>query len=173
MKRLICACVAALLIFSAAHAEGIYDCVRLQVVAEDDSASAQYLKLKLRDVCVRCAEVCAGDAADADAAYMRIRRHREAFADVCKACAAENGYGGKIRVETGVFHFPTRVYGKIRLPAGEYRALRVTVGTGEGHNWWCVLYPSLCLLNEYDYTADAPCYSAVLRWLKSRIGGAA
>ncbi len=174
MKKGLCACLIAVLLLGAAQAEGIYDCVRLQVVAKDDSAAAQALKLELRDVCIRCAAVCAGDAQNADDAYMRIAACADAFATACRMRAAELGCTDAIAAETGVFQFPDRVYGKVHLPAGEYRALRITVGGGAGRNWFCVLYPSLCVLNEADYAGDElPCYSAVWKWLQKWIGGAA
>lgn len=174
MKKWLCACLIALLLPGAAQAERIYDCVRLQVAAKDDSAAAQALKLELRDVCLRCASVCVGDAESADEAYMRISTCRGAFEAACRQRAVELGCADPVRAETGVFRFPDRVYGKLRLPAGEYRALRIVIGEGGGHNWFCVLYPSLCVLDEADYAGDAlPCYSEVWAWLKRRIGGAA
>ena len=69
-----------------------------------------------------------------------------------------------------MFDFPDRIYGAVKVPAGEYRALRVTIGAGEGHNWWCVLYPSLCVLDEADAaSADAPSYSRVWNWLRDKL----
>lgn len=177
MKKCFCLLMMLLLLLMLlgnAQAENIYDCVRLQVVARDDSDAAQMVKLALRDVCVRGAQVCAGDAADADAAYMRIAACRGAFERACQARAAELGCPDAVSAETGVFAFPDRVYGRVHLPAGEYRALRITIGEGAGHNWFCVLYPSLCVLDEKDYAGDdLPCYSEVWEWLKQRIGGAA
>ena len=69
-----------------------------------------------------------------------------------------------------MFGFPDCDYAGLTVPAGDYRALRVTIGKGEGHNWWCVLYPSLCLIDEADAaSSDAPCYSRVLNWLRDRL----
>ena len=69
---------------------------------------------------------------------------------------------------TGVFDFPDRHYGAVFVPAGQYRALRVVIGEGEGHNWWCVLYPSLCAPGAegpviYDW--------ALLGWVMRLLGG--
>ena len=169
-KRILCALLALMLLGSCASAQALPEMVRLHVVAEDDSPQAQALKLELRDVCLRCAEVCLWDAGNADEAYRRLENHLSDFEAACTARARELGYEGEIRAETGTFDFPDRVYGSVKVPAGEYRALRVTIGAGEGHNWWCVLYPSLCVLDEADAaSADAPGCSKVWNWLRERL----
>ena len=171
-KRILCALLALMLLGSCASAQVLPEMVRLHVVAEDDSPQAQALKLELRDVCLRCAEACLWDAEDADEAYRRLENHLSDFEAACTARARELGYAGEIRAETGTFDFPDRVYGSVKVPAGAYRALRVTIGAGEGHNWWCVLYPSLCVLDEADAaSADAPSCSKVWNWLRERLSG--
>ena len=171
-KRILCALLALMLLGSCASAQALPEMVRLHVVAEDDSPQAQALKLELRDVCLRCAEACLWDAEDADEAYRRLENHLSDFEAACTARARELGYAGEIRAETGTFDFPDRIYGSVKVPAGEYRALRVTIGAGEGHNWWCVLYPSLCVLDEADAaSADVPGCSKVWNWLRERLSG--
>lgn len=171
IRRFLCALLVAALISGCAAAQGLPELVRLHVVAADDSPEAQALKFELRDTCLRCAEVCLSDAAGADEAYRRLEVHLEDFEAACRARARELGYGGEVRAEVGRFDFPDRVYGEMLVPAGEYRALRVTIGAGEGHNWWCVLYPSLCVIDEADAAApERAGYSRVLNWLRSKIG---
>ena len=170
MRRALCAFIGLILLCGCASAQAMPEMVRLHVVAADDSPQAQALKLMLRDVCLRCAEVCLSDAEDADEAYRRLENHLPDFEAACTARARELGFEGEIRAETGSFDFPDRIYGSLMVPAGEYRALRVTIGAGEGHNWWCVLYPSLCVLDEADAaSSDAPCYSQVWNWLRARL----
>lgn len=170
IRRFFCVLLAAALLFGGAKAIENPDLVRLQVVATDNSPEAQALKLELRDVCLRGSELCMGDAPDADAAYMALEAHLEDFQQACAARARELGWDVEIRAEAGVFDFPDRVYGKLWVPAGEYRALRVVIGEGAGRNWWCVLYPSLCVLNEADAQGEADA-KGVLAWLKAKIGG--
>lgn len=169
IRRFFCALACVALLAGGARAEDMEGLVRLHVVAADNSAAAQALKLELRDTCLDCAGVCLSGAADADEAYMRLQMHAGDFEAACAARARELGYEGEVRAETGVFGFPDRVYGNLRVPAGEYRALRITIGGGEGRNWWCVLYPSLCALNEVDAFCIDP--RGVLAWLKERMGG--
>lgn len=170
IRRLFCALLAVALCVGTAQAAENRELVRLQVVAMDDSPEAQALKLELRDVCLRGAELCLADAPDADAAYMALQAHLEHFQAACERRAQELGWDVEIRAEAGVFDFPDRVYGQLLVPAGSYRALRVTIGGGEGHNWWCVLYPSLCVLNEADAGMETDAWG-VLAWLKCKIGG--
>ena len=68
-----------------------------------------------------------------------------------------------------MFEFPDRRYGGVFVPAGDYRALRVVIGAGEGHNWWCVLYPSLCLPEGAE--GEMRFHSAILDWLRGLLGG--
>lgn len=175
VRRWFCFCLAAALLCTGALAQPLPDMgqmVRLHVVAEDDSPAAQALKLELRDVCLRSAQVCMGDAKDGDEAYLRLQNHLDDFASACIARARELGYIGEITAETGSFFFPDRWYGDLLVPRGQYRALRITIGEGEGHNWWCMLYPGLCYINEADAAGDeTPVYARVANWLRSRFGG--
>ena len=170
IRRFFSVLITLTLICGGARAAALPGLVRLQVVAESDAADAQALKLELRDTCLRAAEVCLADAPDADAAYARLIAHLDNFQAACEARARDLGCAAEVRAEVGVFEFPDRVYGALFVPAGEYRALRVTVGAGEGHNWWCVLYPSLCVLNETE-DAGARDASGILDWLREKMGG--
>ena len=167
IRRLFCALLALLLLSSGARAQDTGDLIRLHVLAQSDAPEAQALKLEIRDACLDAARICLAGAGDADEAYMRLNDHLEDFAAACTRRARELGYAGSITAETGTFDFPDRIYGSVRVPAGQYRALRITIGGGKGHNWWCVLYPSLCFLDES--AADDP--AGILAWLKRRLGG--
>ena len=147
--------------------------VRLHVVASDDGEAAQALKLKVRDACLGEARGLLADCDSADAAWARINDRLSDLARAASAEARRQGYGGAVTAETGVFPFPERQYGGVRVPAGRYRALRVVIGEGRGENWWCVLYPSLCL-PEADPEGEPPrLYSALWNWLKGLFGGGA
>ncbi len=143
--------------------------IRLHVMAEDDSDAAQALKLEVRDACLTAARALLADCDGADAAWARIGENRVALAAAATERARELGYAGEIKAVAGVFDFPDRYYGGVFVPAGRYRALRVVIGAGAGHNWWCVLYPSLCLPEGPE--GGMPFHSAILDWLRGLLGG--
>lgn len=119
--------------------------LRLHVLANSDSAEDQALKLKVRDrVLAESAAVLGSASSRAEAeerAARALPRLREAAADEVK----RQGYDYPVGVELTNMYFTTRQYGDVTLPAGSYDALRVTVGSGRGHNWWCVIFPPMCL----------------------------
>ena len=75
------------------------------------------------------------------------------IANVAAAEIKERGYNYSVKAEIKKMYFDTRYYGKVTMPSGIYNALRITIGKGGGHNWWCVMYPSLCVGAATDYDA--------------------
>ena len=147
------------------------DYVRLHVIADSDDAPAQAMKLEVHDACLDAARALLSDCADADEAWALLNEHLPALAGAAERAARARGWTGAVRAETGVYAFPERQYGDVLVPAGEYRALRIVIGAGEGRNWWCVLYPSLCLPEDLPEGEPVPFYSAILEWIKSLFGG--
>ena len=121
--------------------------LRLHVIANSDSDEDQALKLKVRDAVLCEMKRLTQDAecAGFDEALELAEANLAVFEDIARRVTAENGFdcGVKATLEKEVF--PTREYEGVRLPAGEYTALRILIGNAEGQNWWCVLYPTLCL----------------------------
>ena len=115
--------------------------VRLHVIADSDDEYEQALKLRVRDSVLECLTPLLAGAEDAGEARDIIAR---ALPEVRRAAegAAE---GRAVAVELSREGYPTREYGAVTLPAGVYDSLRVTLGEGAGHNWWCVVFPPLCL----------------------------
>lgn len=149
--------------------------VRLHILANSDSEEDQALKLKVRDAVLDCARELLGDTCSADDAYA-ILGEKISLVEACARQAAEDaGFFGEVRAQVGVFEFPDRQYGDLLVPAGEYRAVRVLLGAGEGHNWWCVIYPTLCAIDEkgefVQERAEIVFYSSIGRWLRSTLGG--
>ena len=149
----------------------VADYIRLHVVAGDDGEEAQALKLKVRDACLEAARALLWDCDSPDEAWRRIRENLEVLEAAAAAEARARGYDGPVVAETGVFDFPDRHYGGLFVPAGRYRALRVVIGAGRGRNWWCVLYPTLCLPEGVDPGEPIRFHSTVLDWLHGLFGG--
>lgn len=125
---------------------GIYnDVIRLHVIAESDRSEDQELKLKVRDAVLECVSDAVEGCSDVGEAYNTVDAMRDKIAAAARRCLDENGSDCAVNVELGRERYPRREYGSATLPAGVYNSLRVTIGAGEGHNWWCVLFPSVCM----------------------------
>ena len=146
-------------------AEGVLtaDYVRLHVVAADDSPDAQVLKLRVRDAVLDVARDLLKDVNDADEAWEIVNDNLSSLE------AAARAVTGDADCQAGVFPFPDRTYGDTLVPAGNYRALRVVIGDGKGHNWWCVLYPSLCWPGGMPERPEF--HSSIWDWLTKLFGG--
>ena len=115
--------------------------IRLHVIADSDAPAEQELKLRVRDAVLTELEPRLAGAKSREEAQTLIRRE---LGNICRT-AAEVSEGRKISVRLGEEYYPTRRYEGFSLPAGRYASLRVTVGEGKGHNWWCVVFPPLCV----------------------------
>jgi stage II sporulation protein R len=119
--------------------------LRLHVLANSDSASDQALKLKVRD---RILKECSGMMDNVNNKEEAVGAVKSKLPLLKTAAADEirkQGYDYPVNVELTNMYFTTREYDSATLPAGSYDALRVTIGKAEGHNWWCVIFPAMCL----------------------------
>lgn len=121
------------------------DVFRLHVIANSDSDEDQALKLRVRNAVLEAsADIFGGAVSAADAKHLS-EENLQLFEAAAAAEIAASGYDYPVRCEVGTVHFDRRVYGSAELPEGDYSALRVIIGEGEGKNWWCVMFPALCL----------------------------
>lgn len=125
-------------------AEGV---LRFHVLANSDSDEDQALKLKVRDAILGYMEEKMPEAEDASGAARWIRTHIDEIEAVGRKTVADEGADYTVSAAVTTCWFPDRTYGDLTFPAGNYKALRVEIGEAKGHNWWCVLYPSLCFLD--------------------------
>ena len=142
--------------------------IRLHVLAHSDSAYDQGVKMAVRDALLNAFGAALAVSADDgfQAACDFLIHNLSLFERVAQAKACELGFQGTVKAETGLMELPEKTYGSVTLPKGEYRALRITLGSGKGQNWWCVLFPRLCL-NFAGETASPP--SAKPVWHSRRI----
>ena len=119
--------------------------IRLHVVANSDSEEDQALKLLVRDAVLEKAAPLLEGADGRAAAERDLAPRLDELARAGAEVLAAEGCGDAVTVALADQWFPTKAYDGFSLPAGRYRALRVTIGEGAGHNWWCVVFPPLCL----------------------------
>ena len=118
---------------------------RLHILANSDSEEDQSLKLKVRDAVLEENSDIFEDCKSAEEAAAAAREHIDEIKSSAEKVLAENGAGYGAECGIAKMRFDDRVYGDMTMPAGEYLALRVTLGDAEGKNWWCVMFPPLCL----------------------------
>ena len=119
--------------------------VRLHVVAASDSPEDQAIKLRVRDAVLESLGYALRDVTDIEQAKVYIEDNLPKIEAVANEVLAAAGCGDVAAVSLQVEEFAARIYDTFSLPAGLYDALRITIGPGEGRNWWCVVFPSLCI----------------------------
>ncbi len=118
--------------------------VRLHILANSDSEEDQTLKLKVRDAVVEAAAGWLDGAENADEALTMAQERLPELKAVAQQTVTAAGYDYPVDATLCTMYFSTRQYDTVTLPAGVYEAVRFTIGSGEGKNWWCVVYPPLC-----------------------------
>lgn len=119
--------------------------LRLHIPANSDSEEDQAVKLELRDFLLAEYGRELSDCGDLAAAEERARELLPEIERRSTEFLRTRGFTYGAKAELTDMYFTTREYDRLILPAGEYTALRITLGSGEGHNWWCVIFPQLCL----------------------------
>ena len=115
--------------------------VRLHVIAASDEPEEQELKLRVRDSVLEYLTPLLDGSESSEDAQSVISKNLGSIQQAASRCAE----GRRVRVTLGSEYYPTREYESFTLPAGQYRSLRVILGEGKGHNWWCVVFPPLCV----------------------------
>lgn len=128
--------------------------LRLHVVANSDSQEDQALKLLARDAVLAQASQILDGVSDRQQAEAALAPRLDELALAASDALAAAGCGDEVRVTLGDQWFPTKVYDGFSLPAGQYRALRVSIGEGAGQNWWCVVFPPLCLASVTEESVE-------------------
>lgn len=120
--------------------------LRMHVIANSDTEFDQTVKLQVRDAVLAAGKDLFDGSLTAETAEQVLRADIQRLTDAADAVLAENGCNYRAKVEIGKSFFDTRTYDDaVTLPAGEYEAVRVILGEGRGKNWWCVMFPPLCL----------------------------
>lgn len=120
---------------------------RLHVIANSDSKEDQNLKYKVRDDLLAYMNNICKNCSSKEEAINIVTDNQENFKQIAFNRIKEEGYNYNVEIEIGNFEFPTKQYGDICLPSGNYDALEVKIGEAHGQNWWCVMFPPLCFID--------------------------
>ena len=139
--------------FSAECSSVSNEVFRLHILANSDSECDQNLKLKVRDAVLDYTKNIFKNADNITNAEKLTDENLQKIADKAKKVVEKNGYNYSVKAQIKEMYFDTRYYGNITMPSGKYKALRITIGKGEGHNWWCVMYPCVCVGASTNYNS--------------------
>lgn len=131
--------------------------IRLHVVAASDSQEDQNIKLRVRDAIVASLQESMKDVTDTQQARAYLQEHLPKIEELANRVLQESDCAERAVVSLQLEEFATRYYDTFTLPAGIYEALRITIGPGAGQNWWCVVFPTLCVgatVAEFEETAQ-------------------
>ena len=119
--------------------------LRLHVIANSDEDYDQELKLKVRDAVLSSGEEVFSGSEDIISAESEIADKKDVILHSAIEAIRNLGYDYDVKIELARSYFPTRTYDNLTLPAGYYKAVRIIIGEGKGKNWWCIMFPPLCL----------------------------
>jgi len=150
---LVLSCAASVAGFSADCTAVRSSVLRLHVLANSDSEEDQALKLQVRDAVLAAGSDLFDGSTTVENAQARLEAQSAQLEAAAAAVIAENGCDYPISITFAKEYFSTRSYGDVTLPAGNYDALKVVIGEGAGQNWWCIMFPPLCLPAAQDSAA--------------------
>lgn len=118
--------------------------LRFHILANSDSDEDQQLKMEVKGLVIDYVNSSLGDEATKEETTAWLRENRRDIEDMARRFIVSRGKDYPVTLELTQDYFPTKAYGDMVFPCGTYDAARITIGSGRGHNWWCVLYPPLC-----------------------------
>mgnify|MGYP000378052821 CR=1 FL=1 len=135
--------------------EGIYEkTIRLHVLANSDSEEDQKLKLQVRDQVLAYVSPYLEDCLSKEESARILKELLPGIEETARQVLRKEGAGEEVSVALSEEFYPTRTYGELSFPAGDYTSLRIFLGSGEGQNWWCVVFPALCLPAAQEDVAE-------------------
>lgn len=149
MKKIVLAVVALIVlvvVISAAPSKTNADFLRIHIRADSNNQADQNVKYQVKNAVVDYLTPYLAYATTKSAAMTVVKAHLKEIENVCNNVLAQNGFGYKSHAKLTEEQFPDRAYGDVTLSAGVYDALIIELGSGNGNNWWCVVYPPLCFV---------------------------
>lgn len=142
---LLCAIFLSFANFDAACSEIKENVLRLHIVANSDSETDQNLKFKVRDAILSESDDLFEKESDLEVAIEKAESNLPKLKSIAQKTIKKEGFDYDCEVKIGTAYFNTRVYDDFTLPAGEYRSLIINIGESKGKNWWCVIFPQVCI----------------------------
>ena len=128
--------------------------IRFHVIANSDSEEDQKLKLKVRDEVISYLQPKLENSNSIEESEKIIKNEYKTLENISKKVISKNGYNYTVKVGLEYSNFPAKQYSSVVLPAGKYKALRIIIGEGKGQNWWCVMFPPLCFVDDQNGIID-------------------
>ena len=128
--------------------------IRFHVIANSDSDKDQKLKLKVRDEVISYLQPKLENSNSIEESEKIIKNEYKTLENISKKVISKNGYNYIVKVGLEYSNFPAKQYSSVVLPAGKYKALRIIIGEGKGKNWWCVMFPPLCFIDDQNGIID-------------------
>lgn len=119
--------------------------LRLHIIANSNSETDQAIKLKIRDELLKKSNGLFDSVGNKQDAIDLVNKNKDYLVEIAQKVLNDEGKTQPVSISVGKTYFETRVYDNFTLPAGEYDAVRVLIGKAEGKNWWCVMFPSMCI----------------------------
>lgn len=147
---LLCAVFLSFTDFNASCEDIRKNVLRLHIIANSDSQEDQELKLKIRDKLLEESPQLFDGAQNLETAIQQANLNLKKIEDTANSVIKENGFSYTAKARIGNSFFETREYDDFTLPAGTYKSLIIDIGKGDGKNWWCVIFPEICLPSASD-----------------------
>lgn len=130
------------------------DVVRLHILANSNSEADQEVKLKVRDALLETNAAILEKGVTTENAQRYFEESKDVLLNTAEKTLKENGFDYSVKIALGTEYYQTREYGDLTFPAGQYTSLKITLGEGRGKNWWCVMFPPLCVPAAEGVQAD-------------------
>ena len=148
--------------------------IRIHVLANSDSQADQALKLQVKDAVVTYLKPQLEQSCSIAESRQIIQRSLPQIEQIAQQTLQQQHSGYQVTLQYGRFDFPIKYYGSFILPAGNYEALRILIGEGQGHNWWCVLFPPMCFTDNDasssgKYTDQTPEKKVVIKFKSAEL----
>ena len=124
--------------------------IRFHVIANSDTNEDQELKLKVRDAVIAYLQPKLENSKSIEESEAIIKGEYDNLENISKKIISDNGYDYNVNIGLQYSNFPAKQYSSVVLPAGKYKALKIIIGQGKGKNWWCVMFPPLCFVDDQN-----------------------